>query len=69
MSLYNSKEQEIITKLGILCHLLDSASQVMAELGKLVEGYDQDEINRLITEHSEKGIQMIAEFLNEVNRD
>ena len=45
MSLYNSEEQEIITKLGILCHLLDSASQVMAELGKLVEGHDTEEIN------------------------
>tara|TARA_B100000519_G_C14086344_1_gene364125 strand:+ start:543 stop:752 length:210 start_codon:yes stop_codon:yes gene_type:complete len=69
MNLYESPEQEIITKLGILCHLLDSASQVMAELGKLVEGHDQDEINRMIEEHSEKGMNMIAEFLDEVNRD
>ncbi len=67
MSLYNSEEQEIITKLGILCHLLDSASQVMAELGKLVEGHDTEEINRMIEEHSEKGMKMIADFLDEVN--
>ena len=60
-------EELILTKLAIICHLLDSASQVMKELAELCEESDVGTIDKLIEQQSAEGLEMFAKFLNDLN--
>tara|TARA_B100001996_G_scaffold151085_1_gene114991 strand:+ start:2887 stop:3102 length:216 start_codon:yes stop_codon:yes gene_type:complete len=69
MELNEQQKEEVVIKLGVLCHLLESAAQVMQEITKIASGAKQEEIEKLIADHTAEGIEMISKFLDEANEN
>ncbi len=71
MELNEQQKEEVVIKLGVLCHLLQSASQVMQDITKICQAsqlglVEEADIERLIAEHADKGMEMINKFLEEM---
>jgi len=66
MELEEEQKEQVVVKLGILCHLLESAGQIMQEITNICHG-SQEEIEKLIAEHADQGMEMIAQFLDDMN--
>ena len=66
MELNEQQKEEIVLKLGILSHLLKSAAQIMQDIVAIAENVKEEEIEKLITEHADKGMEMINKFLEEM---
>ena len=65
MELSKEQKEEIIVRLGVLGHLLKSAAQVMKEIVAVAEEAKEKEIEKLISEHINDGMEMISKFLDE----
>ncbi len=66
MELNEQQKEEVVIKLGVLCHLLESAAQVMQDITNIYHG-SQEEIEKLIAEHADQGMEMITKFLDDMN--
>ncbi len=69
MELSKEQKEEIIVRLGVLGHLLKSAAQVMKEIVAVAEEAKEKEIEKLISEHINDGMEMISKFLDEVSEN
>ena len=74
MELNEQQKEEVVIKLGVLCHLLESAAQVMQDITKIYHSSDfsgvpADDIEKLIAEHAEEGMNMITNFLDTIADD
>tara|TARA_B100001250_G_scaffold118946_1_gene100962 strand:+ start:11198 stop:11404 length:207 start_codon:yes stop_codon:yes gene_type:complete len=67
MELTTEQKEEIIVKLGILSHLLESAAQTMKDIVSIAEGAKEKEIEELIANHTAEGLEMISKFLDEAS--
>ena len=68
MELSDREKEDIVIQLGVLCHLLESAAQVMQEITKIASGVKQEEIEKLIADHTAEGMEMISKFLDEASQ-
>ena len=68
MELSDREKEDIVIKLGVLCHLLESAAQVIQEITKIASGAKQEEIETLIADHTAEGMEMISKFLDEASQ-
>ncbi len=73
MELEEEQKEQVVVKLGILCHLLESAGQIMQEITNICHGSlsspapSKEDIEKLIAEHADQGMEMIAQFLDDMN--
>ena len=72
MEIDEEQKEQVVVKLGVLCHLLESAAQVMQDITNICHGSlsspapSKEDIEKLIAEHADQGMEMIAQFLDEI---
>ena len=75
MELDEQQKEQVVGKLGVLCHLLESAGQIMQEIRDICYGSlnspapSKEDIEKLIAEHADQGMEMIAQFLDDMNEN